>query len=143
MAVLVPVPVGGSPLSEKALRFVLTRFPDATITAYHVVDLIDIDYGTHPDTNASYEPTIGTDDWYAKTEYLTEQLFEEVQSIAAEHDHDFTTASDIGESARLIADYPPRKVSTTSCSVPTAVRATTARGSGEKPRRWSAERLFP
>lgn len=103
MSETILVPVDGSPLSEKALRHALTTFPDAEVTAYHVVDLFDVDAGLR--SESSYEPMIGTDDWYARAEHLSDQLFEEARAVAAEHDRELTTASDIGEPSRLILDY--------------------------------------
>jgi nucleotide-binding universal stress UspA family protein len=99
------VPVDGSPLAEKALRHALTTFPDAEITAYHVVDLFDPDYGTRPARDPTYEPMIGTDDWYAQADSHTDRLFETVRSVAAEHDRTVTTESDIGDPSRLVLDY--------------------------------------
>jgi nucleotide-binding universal stress UspA family protein len=99
------VAVDGSPLSEKALRHALKTFPGAEITAYHVVDLFDPDFGTHPDRDPTYEPMIGTDDWYAQAEAHTDDLFEAVGTVAAEHDRVVTTDSDIGEPARLVLEY--------------------------------------
>ncbi|ELY44595.1 universal stress protein [Natronorubrum sulfidifaciens] len=97
------VPVDGSPLSMDALRHAFRAFPDAEITAYHVVDLFEPDFSG--DLESSYEPLIGTDAWYRAVDDATARLFEAVADVAADADRSVTTESDIGEPSRLILEY--------------------------------------
>ncbi|MFC4541415.1 universal stress protein [Halosolutus amylolyticus] len=97
------VPVDGSPLSMRALRHALRTFPDAEITAYHVVDLFEPD--TVPDVESSYEPMIGSPEWYSVVDDATDRLFAEVDEIAADYDRSVATESDIGDPKRLVVEY--------------------------------------
>jgi nucleotide-binding universal stress UspA family protein len=99
------VPIDGSPLSNKALRHALTEFPDSSITVLHVVDLFEPGYGTSPDFETSYEPLMGSEEWYERAEEVSDQLFEEAEEIATEHDREVTTESEIGDPKRIIVDF--------------------------------------
>lgn len=99
------VPFDGSPLSRSALRHALTHFPDASITVLHVVDLFEPGYGTPDDFDSSYEPLVGTEEWYERAEEVSEHLFEEARAIAADHDRDTSAESEIGDPQRVIVDY--------------------------------------
>ncbi|WP_248896821.1 universal stress protein [Haloplanus halobius] len=96
------VPVDGSPLASTALRHALTMFPDATVTALHVVDLFDPGDGDLADT--TYEPMIGSEAWYDRAETLTERVLDDARELAATYDRDIDTASDIGDPKRVIVD---------------------------------------
>lgn len=99
------VPVDGSPLSERALRHALQEFPDADVTAYHVVDLFEPEYGTRDDFDSVYEPMLGSEEWHRFVTEETDRLFERIDEIAADDDRSVTTDSDIGQPARLIVEY--------------------------------------
>lgn len=99
------VPIDGSPLSYKALRHALAEFPDASITVLHVVDLFEPGYGAAPDVEPSYEPLMGSDEWYECAEEVSDRLFAEAQDLAAEHDREVVTTSEIGDPARIIVDH--------------------------------------
>jgi nucleotide-binding universal stress UspA family protein len=99
------VPVDGSPLSHEALRHALREFPDASITVLHVVDLFEPSYGAYPDFDTSYEPLMGSEEWYERAEEISERLLEEASEIAADHDREVDTASEIGDPKRIIVDY--------------------------------------
>jgi len=99
------VPLDGSPLSRRALRHALKRFPDASITVLHVVDLFEPSYGAYPDFETSYEPLTGSEEWYARAQEVSEQLFEEARDLADEYDREVSTTSDIGDPERIIVDY--------------------------------------
>ena len=103
MAESVLVPVDGSPLSMRALEHALKTFPDAEITVLHVIDLFDAEYGTGRET--TFEPMIGTEEWYEVAQAGTEQLFEHAEAVAAEHDHEIETESEVGDPERVIPDY--------------------------------------
>jgi nucleotide-binding universal stress UspA family protein len=99
------VPFDGSPLSRRALRHALQEFPDASVTVLHVVDLFEPGYGAYPDFETSYEPLMGSEEWYDRAEEVSEQLFEEAREIASEYDREVFTTSEIGDPNRVIVDY--------------------------------------
>jgi nucleotide-binding universal stress UspA family protein len=99
------VPIDGSPLSHKALRHALTEFPDASVTVLHVVDLFEPGYGAHPDFETTYEPLMGSEEWYERAEEIEGQLFEEAQELADDYDRDISTSSEIGDPKRIIVDF--------------------------------------
>ncbi len=104
MARRILVPVDGSPLSSRALRHAFQEFPDAEIVAYHVVDLFEPDY-PGGDRASSYEPLIGSEEWHQFVADVRDQLFSEIDEIAADCDRPVVTDSDIGDPARLVVEY--------------------------------------
>ena len=105
MSSTVLVPVDGSPLSRRALRYALESFPDAEIVAYHVTDLFGPSYGPDGDLESAFEPMVGTDAWDARVRERTEQLFADLEAVAADHDRSITTESDVGDPARLVLEH--------------------------------------
>ncbi|MFA9517869.1 universal stress protein [Halopenitus sp. H-Gu1] len=99
------VPIDGSPLSFQALRHALREFPDASVTVLHVVDLFEPGYGAYPDFETSYEPLMGSEDWYERAEEVSQQLFEEAEELANDYDREVNTVSEIGDPKRLIVDF--------------------------------------
>lgn len=99
------VPMDGSHLSWRALRHALEEFPGASITVLHVVDLFEPGYGAYPDFETSYEPLMGSEEWYERAEEVSEQLFEEAQELADEYDRGVSTTSEIGDPKRIIVDF--------------------------------------
>jgi nucleotide-binding universal stress UspA family protein len=99
------VPVDGSPLSHKALRHALREFPDASVTALHVVDLFEPGYGAASDVETTYEPLMGTEAWYERADEVSEELLEEVRAIAEDYDRELETVSEIGDPTRIVVDY--------------------------------------
>jgi nucleotide-binding universal stress UspA family protein len=99
------VPIDGSPLSHRALRHALVEFPDASVTVLHVVDIFEPGYGAYPDFETSYEPLMGSEEWYERAEEISERLFEEAQELADDYDREVSTASEIGDPKRIIVDY--------------------------------------
>jgi nucleotide-binding universal stress UspA family protein len=99
------VPIDGSPLSLRALRHALTEFPDASVTVLHVVDLSEPGYGTHADVETSYEPLMGSEEWYARAEEISERLFDDARELADDYDREISTTSEIGDPKRIIVDY--------------------------------------
>lgn len=104
MARTVLVPVDGSPLSSRALRHALREFPDAEVTAYHVIDLFEPDYADAA-VESIYEPMLGSDEWYRFVGEVEDRLFAEVDEIAADYDRSVATDSDIGDPKRLVLEY--------------------------------------
>jgi nucleotide-binding universal stress UspA family protein len=99
------VPMDGSPLSNEALRHALIEFPDASITVLHVVDIFEPGYGVYSDSETSYEPLMGSEEWYERAEKVSDQLFEEAEELAAEHGREISTESEIGDPKRIIVDF--------------------------------------
>ena len=99
------VPVDGSTLSWNALRYALEEFPDASITALHVVDLFEPGYGAYPDFETTYEPLMGSEEWYERAEEVSERLLSEADATAADYDRALTTVSEIGDPKRVVVDY--------------------------------------
>ena len=99
------VPIDGSPLSLRALRHTVTEFPDALITVLHVVDLSEPGYGAHSDVETSYEPLMGSEEWYERAEGVSERLFVEARELANDYDCEISTTSEIGDPKRIIVDY--------------------------------------
>jgi nucleotide-binding universal stress UspA family protein len=99
------VPVDGSPLSFDALRHALADFPDASITVLHVVDLFEPDHGVGDDADTSYEPLLGSEEWYARVKERSEDILDEARSVAADRQREIETASEIGDPKRIVVDY--------------------------------------
>jgi nucleotide-binding universal stress UspA family protein len=99
------VPLDGSPLSRRALRHALQEFPDASITVLHVIDLFDPGHGAYPEFETSYEPLMGSEEWYERAEAVSEQLFDEARAVADEYDREVSTTSEIGDPKRIIVEY--------------------------------------
>ncbi|AZH25756.1 universal stress protein [Haloplanus aerogenes] len=97
------VPVDGSPLSFDALRHAFREFPDASITVLHVIDLFDPGYGTAADT--TYEPMLGSEEWYAQVEDHSEGILDDASQLAADYDREVETVSEIGDPGRIVVDY--------------------------------------
>ncbi|MEF8813404.1 MAG: universal stress protein [Halovenus sp.] len=97
------VPLDGSPLSYRALRHALEKFPDAEVVVFHVSDVFEPWQGR--DDESIHEPQIGSDEWYAMEQEVTDELFSEAEEIAAEHDREITTESEIGDPQRIIPEY--------------------------------------
>ena len=97
------VPVDGSTLSTRALRHAFREFPDAEVTAYHVIDVFDPEPATAGES--SYEPMLGTEEWDRYVGERRDQLFAEVAEVAADYDRSVETDSDVGDPARLVVEY--------------------------------------
>lgn len=89
------VPIDGSDQSTKALEFALGEFPDADLTALTVIDPSDgayaADYPLGAEFNALRE--------------RADNVLEEAETIASEHDRAVETESRTGRPARQIVEY--------------------------------------
>lgn len=95
------VPIDDSARSTKALEYALEEYPDAEITALHVLD---------PAGDAVYtggEISIDLDVGEARERHkrLAEELLEETVEVAGRHGHDVDTATRVGKPARAILEY--------------------------------------
>jgi nucleotide-binding universal stress UspA family protein len=94
------VPVDGSPLATEALRFALERHPDASITAFHVVDVVSAAdqtvFGIDPVTESEL---------YEAGEERADAVLDEATALAAEFDTDIDTRSVRGFPREAIIDH--------------------------------------
>lgn len=103
MAETVLVPIDGSPLSYRALRHALERFPDGEIVALYVSDVFEP--GPTSEGTSLHEPLIGSEKWYAMEQEATDEVLSEAEAIAAERDRPIATDSEIGDPQRIIPEY--------------------------------------
>ena len=99
------VPIDGSPLSHRALRHAVTEFPDASITVLHVIDIFEPGYGAYPDFETTYEPLMGSEEWYERAEEVSKQLLAEARELADDYDREVAAESEIGDPKRIIVEY--------------------------------------
>ena len=99
------VPVDGSSLSYRALRHALRRYPEAAITVLHVVDLFEPEPPGFHDAETTFEPLVGTEEWYDHAERISEMVLEDAVSVAEDADRAVATATEIGEPGRVVVDY--------------------------------------
>jgi nucleotide-binding universal stress UspA family protein len=99
------VPMDGSPLSKRALRVAFAEYPDAGVSVLYVVDPTDPGYSYPTQFDPYSEPLHGSEEWYERSEELAAELFDEIESIAAEYDTEVATETTIGEPGREIVDY--------------------------------------
>lgn len=102
MGETVLVPVDGSPLSFRALRYALEKFPETDIVALHVSDIFEPGRGG---IDSLYEPMIGSEQWYTREEETRESILADAEAVADEYDHSIETATEIGDPQRVIPDY--------------------------------------
>jgi len=89
----------GSPLSERALSYALENFPHATITTMYVIDPVD----SVTDVEAGGLPV--AEDWYDNAQERATSIHSTATDLAAEHDIDLSTVTDVGRPARAILEY--------------------------------------
>jgi nucleotide-binding universal stress UspA family protein len=98
------VPIDGTPLSTRALEFVFTHHPEATVTGIHVQNPSDPSYGAEADL------PIDTDDLRRKhyddqTELVTDHVVREAEAVAAGFDASLETVTRNGDPAREVVEY--------------------------------------
>lgn len=93
------VPIDGSPLAERALRYAVENFPIASITTIYVINPVEsifvAETGGPP----------AADEWYEKAQDRAVAIHEDARAIADEYDVELTTVTEIGRPAREILDY--------------------------------------
>ncbi|MFD1599967.1 universal stress protein [Halobellus rarus] len=89
----------GSPLSEGALTYAIENFPDATLTAIYVINPID----SVIDVEAGGLPV--AEDWYDDARERATSIHTTATDLAAEHDIDVATVTEVGRPARTILEY--------------------------------------
>lgn len=95
MASDVLVPFDGSPQSERALEHAIGQFPEASITALHVIDPIETAHGgVSPPEESLPDP-----------EDRAIEITDRAAELAAEHDREIETEVIVGEPARDIVEH--------------------------------------
>lgn len=89
----------GSPLSERALTYAIENFSDATITAMYAINPID----SVMDVEAGGLPV--AEDWYDDARERATGILGTATDLAAEHDIDLETVTEVGRPARAILEY--------------------------------------
>jgi nucleotide-binding universal stress UspA family protein len=89
----------GSPLSERALSYALENFPDATITTIYVINPVD----SVIDVEAGGLPV--AEDWYDNAQERATGIHTTATDLAAEHEIDLNTVTEVGRPARAILEY--------------------------------------
>ncbi|MFC4246024.1 universal stress protein [Natribaculum luteum] len=87
----------GTPLSTKALEHALDVYPDASITVLHVIDYVEESYGA--------KALVGDETLQERAHDRSAELLAEAEEIAAEHDLEVSTATEVGKSADKIVEY--------------------------------------
>jgi nucleotide-binding universal stress UspA family protein len=99
MSKTILVPVDGSPLSERAVRYAVKNFPDASVTAIHVINPL----GAVTASEAGGIPE--GDEWYRSAQTRADAITDSVAAVAAEHGVELATASEVGRPSREILRY--------------------------------------
>ena len=89
----------GSPLSESALTHAVENYPNASITAMYVINPID----SIIDVEAGGLPV--AEDWYDNAQERATAIQTTATTLAADHDIDLKTVTEVGKPAREIVEY--------------------------------------
>ncbi len=89
------VPVDGSKPAKKALEHAIVRFPEASITALHVINPVDAGHSMDGFSAPVFD----------ELKAQADQLLEDAVSVAKAHDRELTTARKLGRPARAILEY--------------------------------------
>lgn len=89
------VGIDGAEQSLRALEFALNQFPDADVTALHVVDPVDVAYTRE----ASEDPL------FEKRWDEVDDVLANAAAFATERDRAIETASETGDTAETIVEY--------------------------------------
>lgn len=93
------VPIDGSPLAERALRYAIETFPAASITTLYVINPIDSIFV------AETGGLPAADVWYEKAQERAAAIHEDAKATAADYDVELTTVTEVGRPAREILEY--------------------------------------
>ncbi|MCY4732788.1 universal stress protein [Natronomonas gomsonensis] len=89
----------GSPLAERALTYAIENFSDATLTAMYVINpinsVMDVEAGG----------LSAAEDWYDNAKARATSIHGTATDIAAGHDIDLKTVTEVGRPARAILKY--------------------------------------
>jgi nucleotide-binding universal stress UspA family protein len=99
MATRVLVPLDGSELSMRALDHALDRWADAELVALHVIDPLDVVYGSEAGGPANGEA------WREAATAAAEDLFDRARREATAAGADLETELVVGSPGRAIVEY--------------------------------------
>lgn len=97
MARQVLVPFDGSDQAVQALEYAITEYPDASITALHVLNPAEWGYG-------SAESGLGKR-WYEQAREESEEVRMEAETLATEHDGELATTAESGVPGEVVVEY--------------------------------------
>ncbi|MDS0300197.1 universal stress protein [Halogeometricum sp. S1BR25-6] len=93
------VATDGSPLAERAVRYAVETFPDASVTTIHVIDPVDAviaaEAGGLPEAEV----------WFDDARERAAAIHEAAEAIAAEYGVELDSATVVGRPGREILDY--------------------------------------
>jgi nucleotide-binding universal stress UspA family protein len=89
----------GSPLAERALSYAIENFSDVALTTIYVIDPID----SIIDVEAGGLPV--AEDWYDNAQDRATRIHTTATDLAAEHNIDLNTVTEVGRPARVILEY--------------------------------------
>jgi nucleotide-binding universal stress UspA family protein len=93
------LPVDGSEQAHEACEFVIAEFDDATLVLLHVINPAEAGYSAQTSIPSFSE------EWYEQQRANAESLFEDIESLIAESDHDVETVVEVGKPTRTIVEY--------------------------------------
>jgi nucleotide-binding universal stress UspA family protein len=91
------VPFDGTPRARDALELALETYPDAEVTALHVIDYLEESYGA--------QALVGSTALRARARERSAEILSRADSIAEDYDTTVVTESRVGKPAREIVDY--------------------------------------
>jgi nucleotide-binding universal stress UspA family protein len=96
---MILVPLDGSPLAGRALRYAVENFPTASVTTIYVINPVDSIFV------AETGGLPAADEWYEKAQNRAAAIHEDARAIADEYDVELTTVTEVGRPAHEILDY--------------------------------------
>jgi nucleotide-binding universal stress UspA family protein len=99
MPVNVLVAIEGSPLSERALRYAIETFPNASITSIYVINPID----SIVDVEAGGLQV--AEGWYEDAKAEATRIHTTATDLAAEREPELVTVTEVGKPAKAILEY--------------------------------------
>lgn len=93
------VPIDGSPLAKRALRYAVEHFPTASITTMYVINPVDSIFV------AETGGLPAADDWYERAQDRAATIHDDAREFAGEHAGEITAVTGVGRPAREILDY--------------------------------------
>jgi nucleotide-binding universal stress UspA family protein len=99
MSETILVPLDGSPLAGRALRYAVENFPTASVTTIYVINPVDSIFV------AETGGLPAADEWYEKAQNRAAAIHEDARAIADEYDVELTTVTEVGRPAHEILDY--------------------------------------
>ncbi|WP_459194948.1 universal stress protein [Halosimplex sp. J119] len=93
------VPVDGSEQAHRAFEFVTEEFDDAEVVLLHVVNPAEAGYSAQASLPSFSE------EWYENQKAAAEELFDEIDDLAADTDLSITREIEVGKPIRVIVEF--------------------------------------